>query len=118
MRLQIQVVSRGHVEITRASAFNDVVINKGALARLARIRTLIDNQFLTDYRADGLIVASTHRIDSLFPGRRRPHHPPVSPRHTHHAHLSLHADQPPADGPRFGYAIKIQLAEETHRTSC
>jgi NAD+ kinase len=50
--------SRWHVEIARESAFNDVVINKGALARLARIRTHIDDQFLTDYRADGLIVAT------------------------------------------------------------
>lgn len=57
MRLQIQAYRDG-VEITRESAFNDVVINKGALARLARIRTHIDNQFLTDYRADGLIIAT------------------------------------------------------------
>lgn len=57
MRLQVQVL-RGGVEIARESAFNDVVINKGALARLARIRTHIDDQFLTDYRADGLIVAT------------------------------------------------------------
>jgi len=57
MRLQIQALREG-VEIARGSAFNDVVINKGALARLARIRTHIDDQFLTDYRADGLIVAT------------------------------------------------------------
>jgi NAD+ kinase len=57
MRLQIQVLREGQ-EIARESAFNDVVINKGALARLARIRTHIDDQFLTDYRADGLIVAT------------------------------------------------------------
>jgi NAD+ kinase len=57
MRLQIQAVRDG-VEIAREAAFNDVVINKGALARLARIRTHIDDQFLTDYRADGLIVAT------------------------------------------------------------
>jgi len=57
MRLQIQALREG-VEIARGSAFNDVVINKGALARLARIRTHIDDQFLTDYRADVLIVAT------------------------------------------------------------
>jgi NAD+ kinase len=57
MRLQIQLLREG-VEIARESAFNDVVINKGALARLARIRTHIDDQFLTDYRADGLIVST------------------------------------------------------------
>ena len=57
MRLSIQTFRDG-VETTRESAFNDVVINKGALARLARIRTHIDDQFLTDYRADGLIVAT------------------------------------------------------------
>ncbi|MBC2744557.1 MAG: NAD(+)/NADH kinase [Desulfosarcina sp.] len=57
MRLQVQALREG-VEIARESAFNDVVINKGALARLARIRTHIDDQFLTDYRADGLIVAT------------------------------------------------------------
>jgi len=57
MRLQVQIRREG-AEIARESAFNDVVINKGALARLARIRTHIDDQFLTDYRADGLIVAT------------------------------------------------------------
>ena len=57
MRLQIQAFRDG-VEIAQESAFNDVVINKGALARLARIRTHIDDQFLTEYRADGLIVAT------------------------------------------------------------
>ena len=57
MRLTIQVF-RENVEVARESAFNDVVINKGALARLARIRTHIDDQFLTDYRADGLIIAT------------------------------------------------------------
>ena len=37
---------------------NDVGVNKGALARLARIQTDIDGQYLTTYRADGLIVAT------------------------------------------------------------
>ena len=34
------------------------MINKGALARLAHIKTYVNDGFLTDYRADGLIVAT------------------------------------------------------------
>jgi NAD+ kinase len=35
-----------------------VVINRGALARLAHIETRIDDHYLTTYSADGLIVAT------------------------------------------------------------
>ena len=37
---------------------NDIVINKGALARLARIKTYINDRYLTTFRADGLIVST------------------------------------------------------------
>ena len=40
------------------AVLNDVVINRGALARLAHIKTHVDQGYLTDYRADGLIVAT------------------------------------------------------------
>lgn len=56
-RLNIEVWHDNKVVASEA-ILNDVVINKGALARLAHIKTYIDEGFLTDYHADGLIVAT------------------------------------------------------------
>jgi NAD+ kinase len=57
MRLNVEVWRRGK-QVSRETVLNDVVINKGALARLAHIKTFVDDGYLTDYRADGLIVAT------------------------------------------------------------
>lgn len=57
MRLRVTV---NRDEMVRASetVLNDVVINKGALARLSDMLTFIDDHYLTTYRADGLIITS------------------------------------------------------------
>ena len=57
MRLDVQVKREGKV-VAHETVLNDVVINKGALARLARIDTYIDESYLTTYSADGLIIAT------------------------------------------------------------
>lgn len=57
MRLLIKVFKEKK-EIITETVLNDIVINKGALARLAYIKTYIDNHYLTTYRADGLIVST------------------------------------------------------------
>jgi NAD+ kinase len=57
MRLRVEVW-QAEKQVASESILNDVVINKGALARLAHIKTSVNDRYLTDYRADGLIVAT------------------------------------------------------------
>ena len=56
MRLEIEI-RRETEETVHETVLNDVVINKGTLARLASIETHINGHYLTTFRADGLIVA-------------------------------------------------------------
>jgi len=57
MRLLVRVL-RDNKEVIKETALNDIVINKGALARLAEINTYIDDDYLTTYKADGLIIST------------------------------------------------------------
>jgi NAD+ kinase len=49
---------RGKEEIIRQNVVNDVVLNKGALARIFDLEVWADSTFITCFRADGLIVST------------------------------------------------------------
>lgn len=57
MRILVEVERGGDIR-ARETVLNDMVINKGTLARLAAMETWIDGLYLTTFRADGLILST------------------------------------------------------------
>jgi NAD+ kinase len=57
MMLSARVIRKGRT-LARYRVLNDVVINKGALARMMELKVSVNNGNLTTLRADGLIVAT------------------------------------------------------------
>ena len=55
--LEAEVVRDGKV-LHNAYAFNDVVLNKGQLARLIEFETWVNGEYVNSTRADGIIVAT------------------------------------------------------------
>lgn len=51
-------IQRDGKEAARYLVLNDVVINKGALARMILMETLVGGKYLNMYRADGLIIST------------------------------------------------------------
>jgi NAD+ kinase len=45
-------------QLSKHRVLNDVVINKAALARIIEIETKLDDLYVNDFRADGLIIAT------------------------------------------------------------
>jgi NAD+ kinase len=58
-RLMLEAtIYRGGKAVERNTVLNDIVINKGALARIIDLETYIDGGYLTTFKADGLILST------------------------------------------------------------
>ena len=57
MMLEVTVYREGK-QIEKNNVLNDIVINKGAIARIVDLETRINNHMLTSFKADGLIVST------------------------------------------------------------
>jgi len=57
MTLSVEVLKKGEIQSSH-TVLNDVVLNKGAMARISELLVSVGDKFLTTYRADGLILAT------------------------------------------------------------
>lgn len=57
LMLNAYVVRHGE-RIAGYTTLNDVVINKGALARIIELDTFVDTRYVTTFRSDGLIIST------------------------------------------------------------
>lgn len=55
--LQVRVISKGETG-PPSIGLNDVVLSRGKLSRLILLRTRVDGEYLTEFNADGIIVAT------------------------------------------------------------
>jgi NAD+ kinase len=57
MMMEVSII-RGTAPVAKYRALNDVVINKGSVARIIELEARVDGQYVSSFRSDGLIIAT------------------------------------------------------------
>jgi len=58
LMLSAEVIRPDGTVLGPYEAFNDIVVNKGALAQVIRLETRVDGYFVSSYLADGIIIST------------------------------------------------------------
>ena len=99
-RVAFDVAVRGPGRDHRSyRVLNDATINKSALARIIEMRVTVGGEFVSSFRADGLIIA-TPTGSTAYNLRRRADHLSDDGRRRADTDLSAHAHQPSRRAPR------------------
>ena len=91
MTLHVHVFRKGE-KVANFTVLNDAVINKGTLARIIDLETTINGEYLTTFKADGLII-STPTGSCLFAFCGGAHRVPFFANHCYYPNLSPYVDQ-------------------------
>ena len=57
-RMLLSAFVEGHEKTTAGFALNDVVVDRGSVARLVELNLYVNEEFISTYRADGLIIST------------------------------------------------------------
>lgn len=88
-------VMRGEEMVFEAFAMNDVVVNRGGTSGMVELRVEVGGRFVSNQRADGLIIASPTGAHCIFTVRRGTHAAPRYSRLGFGSHRTAHTLQPP-----------------------